>query len=228
MCSVCCLVWGLWCTYLHSSMLYYILGGWGQNPSYLFIQSSFGWDCRSGKNKAGSADGLMFRGIFGPFSVAQKAFTTLFLLPPRTGPALAQSPAVCGSQAEMKKQTHTHTHPHTPSLAVVWILEGRCWILPIKQGGWMGDRRNEWGAKSSTLTALFILHAHTPIQDICDANSAQESKLCLLGSSLCVCVCGCKWVRRYLCAIYPLSLSLFRLLSLSPLSFKKFIPNTTD
>lgn len=134
-------------------------------------------------------DGVMFRGIFGPFSVAQKAFMTLFLLPPRTGPALAQSPAVCGSKAEMEKQTHTHTHAHTHWLWCGFWRGGAEFCL-LNRGGWMGDRRNEWGAKSSTLTALFILHAHTPIQDICDANSAQESKLCLLGSSLCVCVGG--------------------------------------
>lgn len=137
---------------------------------------------------------------------------TLFLPPPRTGRVLAQSLAVCGSQAELEKQTHTRTH----------TVEGAEFCLLNRGGcmhGWMGDRRNEWGAKSSTLTGLFILHAYTPIRDICDANSAQESKLCLLGSSLYV--CGCKWVRRYLCAIYLIYLSLFRLLSLSLLSFKK-------
>lgn len=41
---------------------------------------------------------------------------------------------------------------------------------------------DEWGGRSGTLAGLFILHAYTPIQDICDANSAQESELCLLGS----------------------------------------------
>lgn len=55
--------------------------------------------------------------------------------------------------------------------------------------------------KSGTLAGLFILHAHTPIQDICNANSAQESELCLLGSLLCVYVCesvgGCT-LSRYL------------------------------
>lgn len=67
--------------------------------------------------------------------------------------------------------------------------------------GWMTGGMNR--EESGTLAGLFILYAYTPNQDICDANSAQESQLCLLGSSLCVGVSGCI-LRRYLYAICPL------------------------
>lgn len=100
--------------------------------SILFIHTIKLWlgslKWKKNRAEAGSVrgvDGLMFRGIFGPFSVAQKAFKDAFPPASKDRSSLAQSPAVCGSQAEMEKQTHTHTHPHTPSLAAVWILEGR-------------------------------------------------------------------------------------------------------
>lgn len=66
------------------------------------------------------------------------------------------------------------------------------------------------GKRSGTLAGLFILYAYTPIQDICDANSAQESELCLLGSSLCVWVfVGVYWVDISVLTVHsPVSLSL--------------------
>lgn len=87
-----------------------------------------------------------------------------------------------------RADTHNrHTHSLSCCL-VVWVLDGRRWMLPIKQE-WMDARMHGWqagwmGKKSGTLTGLFILYAYTPIQNICDANSAQESELCLLGSAL--------------------------------------------
>lgn len=86
----------------------------------------------------------------------------------------------------------------------------------LNRSGWMhgciGVKRDEWRRKSGTLSGLFILRAYTPIQDICDANSAQESQQCLLGSSLCVCVwvcvgvCGCT-LKRYLSVHYSALIS---------------------
>lgn len=60
--------------------------------------------------------------------------------------------------------------------------------------------------KSGTLVYLFILRAYAAIQDICEANSAQESEQCLLGSPLCV------WVlvgeEIFVCCLSSLSLNL--------------------
>lgn len=133
--------------------------------------------------------GLMFRGEFGQLSAAQMAFQDAF---PPASKDRSSFGSVSGGLWFSGRTGETNTHTHTPSLAGVDVGWKNSEFCLLNRGGcmhgWMGDRRNEWGAKSSTLTGLFILHAYTPIQDICDANSAQESKLCLLGSSLCVCV----------------------------------------
>lgn len=104
--------------------------------------------------------------------------------------------------------------PHLQGQVEFWLrhtLWKQCgswsWMLPVKlewMDAWMDGRQSGWiGKKSGTLTGLFILYAYTPIQDICNANSTQESQLCLLGSLLCVGVSGCTR-RRYLYAVHSL------------------------
>jgi len=110
--------------------------------------------------------------------------------------------------------SHTHINTLPCWLWCESCMEGAECCLLNKSGwmhGWTGARRGELGRRVAP-SLLYLFSTHTlPIQDICDANSAQESELCLLGSSLCVGVCGCMLSRYLFLSFLLISFSLFQL-----------------